>query len=110
MKKSDEKKKIKEETLLKSAFNLFTKKGVKETSIQDIADLKYSDDDSIYSIFMNGIKQNNIKLKCPEATLFMIIELASSTCFNSIINRQPLKIDLYKPYLFDAIKLLLKEK
>ena len=53
MKKSDEKKKIKEETLLKSAFNLFTKKGVKETSIQDIADLKYSDDDSIYSIFMN---------------------------------------------------------
>lgn len=30
MKKSDEKKKIKEETLLKSAFNLFTKKGLKK--------------------------------------------------------------------------------
>ena len=29
MKKSDEKKKIKEETLLNSAFNLFTKKALK---------------------------------------------------------------------------------
>ena len=38
MKKSDEKKKIKEETLLDTAFNLFTKKGFKETSIQDIVD------------------------------------------------------------------------
>lgn len=38
MKKSEENKKIKEETLLSSAFNLFTKKGFKETSIQDIAE------------------------------------------------------------------------
>ncbi len=37
-KKSEENKKIKEETLLSSAFNLFTKKGFKETSIQDIAE------------------------------------------------------------------------
>ena len=38
MKKSEENKKLKEETLLSSAFNLFTKKGFKETSIQDIAE------------------------------------------------------------------------
>ena len=38
MKKSEENKKMKEETLLSSAFNLFTKKGFKETSIQDIAE------------------------------------------------------------------------
>ena len=61
-------------------------------------------------LFIQGIKKNNVNLKNPEVTLYMIIELVSSTCFNSIINRQPLKIDLYKPYLFDAIKLLLKEK
>ena len=61
-------------------------------------------------LFIEGIKKNNVNLKNPEVTLYMIIELVSSTCFNSIINRQPLKIDLYKPYLFDAIKLLLKEK
>lgn len=61
-------------------------------------------------LFIEGIKKNNVNLKNPEVTLYMIIELVSSTCFNSIINRQPLKINLYKPYLFDAIKLLLKEK
>ena len=198
MKKSDEKKKIKEETLLNSAFNLFTKKGFKDTSIQDIAesagvgkgtfylyfkdkydiqnrlierksqrlfsdavkalkktdiekfdeqiifiidhiinalnknhillkfisknlswgiynkavskiaDLRYSDDDSIYSIFMNGVKENNISLKSTEATLFMIIELASSTCFNSILYSMPLPIEEFKPLLFDEIRKLLK--
>ena len=197
MKKSDEKKKVKEETLLSSAFNLFTKKGFKETSIQDIAenagvgkgtfylyfkdkydiqnkliekksqklfsdavkalkktniinfedqiifiieyiidsltknhillkfisknlslglynqavskiaDLPY-DDGSIYSIFMNGIQKNNIELKCPEATLFMIIELASSTSFNSILYNIPLPIEEFKPILFEEIRKLLK--
>ena len=197
MKKSDENKKIKEETLLSSAFNLFTNKGFKETSIQDIAenagvgkgtfylyfkdkydiqnkliekksqklfsdavkalkktniinfedqiifiieyiidsltknhillkfisknlslglynqavskiaDLPY-DDGSIYSIFMNGIQKNNIELKCPEATLFMIIELASSTSFNSILYNIPLPIEEFKPILFEEIRKLLK--
>ena len=198
MKKSEENKKIKEETLLSSAFNLFTKKGFKETSIQDIAenagvgkgtfylyfkdkydiqnkliekksqklfadaikslrktdisnfedqiifiiehiidalnknhlllkfisknlslgiynqamnkiaDLPY-DDGSIFSIFMNGIEKNNIKLKCPEATLFMIIELASSTSFNSILYNMPLPIDEFKPILFEEIRKILKQ-
>ena len=196
MKKSEENKKIKEETLLSSAFNLFTNKGFKETSIQDIAenagvgkgtfylyfkdkydiqnkliekksqklfsdavkalkknditnfedqiifiiehiidtltknhlllkfisknlslgiynqavskiaDLPY-DDGSIFSIFMNGVQKNNIKLKNPEATLFMIIELASSTSFNSILYNMPLPIDEFKPILLDEIRKLL---
>ena len=197
MKKSEENKKIKEETLLSSAFNLFTKKGFKDTSIQDIAenagvgkgtfylyfkdkydiqnkliekksqklfavaikalrktdlsnfedqiifiiehiinalnknhlllkfiskklslglynqamnkiaDLPY-DDGSMFSIFMNGIEKNNIKLKCPEATLFMIIELASSTSFNSILYDIPLPIEDFKPILFKEIRKFLK--
>lgn len=196
MKKSEENKKIKEETLLSSAFNLFTNKGFKETSIQDIAenagvgkgtfylyfkdkydiqnkliekksqklfsdavkalkktditnfedqiifiiehiidtltknhlllkfisknlslgiynqavskiaDLPY-DDGSIFSIFMNGVQKNNIKLKNPEATLFMIIELASSTSFTSILYNMPLPIDEFKPILLDEIRKLL---
>lgn len=198
MKKSEENKKMKEETLLSSAFNLFTKKGFKETSIQDIAesagvgkgtfylyfkdkydiqnkliekksqklfadaikalrktdisnfedqiifiiehiiddlnknhlllrfisknlslgiynqamnkiaDLPY-DDGSIFSIFMNGVEKNNIKLKCPEATLFMIIELASSTSFNSILYNMPLPIDEFKSLLFEEIRKILKQ-
>lgn len=195
--KKEEKKQEKKQKLLESSFNLFTKKGIKNTSVQEITESagtakgtfylyfkdKYEvenqliirkskqlfekavnalkkqtitnfEDEIIFVInyvidelnknrlllkfisknlsfglynekvskitmdnalglkelFIEGIKKNNVNLKNPEVTLYMIIELVSSTCFNSIINRQPLKIDLYKPYLFDAIKLLLKEK
>ena len=193
MKKLDEKKKIKEETMLDTAFELFTTKGFKNTSVQDIVDnagvgkgtfylyfkdkydieqklitkksqklfqdalkaltksnitdfkeqlifvinhvidnlnknhlllklvsknlslgiynetlvniknLKYSNEASLYSLFMDGIKRNNIKLKNPDVTLFMIIELSSSTCFNSILYKQPLPIEDFKPILFETI-------
>ena len=195
--KNEEKKEEKKQKLLESSFNLFTKKGIKNTSVQEITDnagtakgtfyLYFKDkyevenqliirkskqlfekavnalkkesitnfeDEIIFVInyvidelnknrlllkfisknlsfglynekvskitmdnalglkelFIEGIKKSNLNLKNPEVTLYMIIELVSSTCFNSIINKQPLKIDLYKPYLFDAIRLLLKEK
>ena len=74
-----------------------------------IADLPY-DDGSIFSIFMNGVEKNNIKLKCPEATLFMIIELVGSTCFNSILYKEPLPIEDYKPYLYRTIRNLIKDE
>ncbi len=195
--KTEEKKEEKKQKLLESSFNLFTKKGIKNTSVQEITEnagtakgtfyLYFKDkyevenqliirkskqlfekavkelnkenitnfeDEIIFVInyvidelnknklllkfisknlsfglynekvskitmdnalglkelFIEGIHKNNINLKNPEVTLYMIIELVSSTCFNSIINKQPLKIELYKPYLFDAIRLLLKEK
>ena len=73
-----------------------------------IADLPY-DDGSSFSIFMNGVEKNNIKLKYPEATLFMIIELASSTSFNSILYNMPLPIDEFKPLLFEEIRKILKQ-
>jgi len=37
----------------------------------------------------------------------MIIELVSSTCFNSILYNEPLPIDEYKPYLFEIIEKLI---
>ena len=60
-------------------------------------------------MFLNGVKENNLKLKNPDVTLFMIIELTSSTCFSCILNKEPLPINEYKPYLFEEIKRLLKE-
>ncbi len=199
MSKFDEKKKEKEESLLETAFNLFTNKGFKETSIQDIADTagvgkgtfylyfkdKYEIRDkliekkskklflnavnalekcyiknfedqiifiinhvideltknklllkfisknlslgvynealtkisnitdfkekSVYLLFMDGVEKNNIKLKNPEVTLFMIIELVSSTIFNSILYDKPLPINEFKPLLFDTIREILRE-
>ncbi len=73
--------------------------------------IKMVDDNAlgVHELFIKGINDNKIKLKNPDVTLYMIIELVSSTCFNSIINKDPLPIDLYKPYLYNVIRKMVKE-
>ena len=68
-----------------------------------------NNEDGIYQLFLKGIETNNIKLKNPEVTLFMIIELVSATCFNSILYKEPLPIEEYKPFLYETIRKLKKE-
>lgn len=65
-------------------------------------------EDSVYTLFLKGVKENNIKLENPEVTLFMIIELVSSTCFNSILYKEPLPINEFKPYLYNTIRKLVE--
>ena len=67
------------------------------------------DKNGIYSLFLKGIKEYNINLDRPEVTLFMIIELVGSTCFNSIIYKEPVSIGELKPYLYDTIKKMINE-
>lgn len=67
-----------------------------------------SDEIGLFETFIAKVKEHNIKMENPEVTLFMIIELVSSTGFSSIINKVPLPIDKFKPYLYDAIRKLLK--
>ena len=72
----------------------------------------YEDTDTengIYQLFLKVIEENNIKLENPDVTLFMIIELVSSTCFNSILYNEPLPIEEYKPFLYNTIRKLLEE-
>lgn len=76
---------------------------------QTVNKLYENNDDGIYQLFLKGIEENNIKLKNPEVTLFMIIELVSSTCFNSILYKEPLPIEDYKPFLYDTIRKLINE-
>ena len=64
----------------------------------------------VYDMFMQGIKDNNIKLNNPEVTLYMIIELVSSTCFTSILQKQPLPIEEYKPILYNQIRKMLSSE
>ena len=145
----------KEQRLLDTAFNLFTQKGIKDTSIQEIVDnasvakgtfyLYFKDKYELQDVLiakeshklfkdaltalrkknitdlsdqviiiidsvlnkLKGVKEHNIPLKNPDVTLFMIIELVSSTCFNSILYGEPLPIDEYKPILYDTIKKLI---
>lgn len=58
----------------------------------------------LYDLFMKGVKENKIKLKKPEVTLFMIIEFVSATVFSVMTKKIDIKIEEYKPYLHRVIK------
>ena len=66
---------------------------------------EYSD---IKNAFESDLLKYNKQIKNPSVILFMIIELVSSTCYNSILNNTPLPIEEYKPYLYEEIKKMIK--
>lgn len=81
--------------------------GIYSKTVNKIYEKSENEENGIHQLFLKGVKENNIKLKNPDVTLFMIIELVSSTCFNSILYNEPLPIDEYKPYLFEIIEKLI---
>ncbi len=60
-------------------------------------------------LFLSEVKRRNLNISNPEVTLFMIIELVGSTVFSSIVKKEPLPIDEYKPILYETIKMMLNE-
>lgn len=99
---------LKKQPLLLSFISKNLSWGIYTKTVKKLHDNTEADEDSIYLLFKKGIEENNIKLKNPDVTLFMIIELVSSTCFSSITYKEPLPIDEYKPYLFDTITKLIE--
>ena len=77
---------------------------------EKLTDLLDSEELGIKELFMREVKEKDIPLEYPEMTLFMIIELVSSTVFTSIVEKQPLPIDEFKPHLYKTIRLLINEK
>ena len=59
--------------------------------------------------FIKRIEAEKVDIENPEVTLFMIIELASSTCFSCIMKNEPLAIEEFKPHLYKAIIKLLEK-
>lgn len=98
---------LKKKPLLLSFISKNLSWGIYTKTVKKIHDNYEDEEDSIYKLFHKGIKDNNIKLKNPDVTLYMIIELVSSTCFSSISYQEPLPIDEYKEYLFDTIRKLI---
>ena len=82
--------------------------GVYNETIKKLYNTQETKQDGLYSLFLKSVKENHIELKNPKVTLFMIIELVSSTCFDSILYQNPLPIEEYKPYLYDVIRSFLK--
>ena len=82
--------------------------GIYNKSLIKIYEKGENNETSFYNLFLKGVKENNIKLENPEVALFMIIELVSSTCCTSILEKRPLPIDEYKPYLYKTIRQFIK--
>ena len=57
----------------------------------------------------NVADDSGLNLNEPEIMLFMIVELISSTCYSSILYKEPADIDRLKPYLYKAIKAIINE-
>lgn len=82
--------------------------GIKSNTVFKIYNTLDDNKDGLRSLFIKGIEENKINIKNPDVVLFMIIELASSTCFNSILYNDPMPIDEFKPYLYNTIRSMLK--
>lgn len=83
--------------------------GIYSKTVNKIYENSEYEEGGIYQLFLKGVQENNIKLKNPDVTLFMIIELVSSTCFNSILYNDPLPIEKFKPFLYNTIRKMLSE-
>ena len=84
--------------------------GVFNDTLKNVYTISNEEDtDGIYDLFLKGINEYKIKVENPKATLFMIIELVSSTCYNSILYEEPEPIDEFKPKLYDTIRKIIDE-
>ena len=82
--------------------------GLYNKTVMKLYEETENEEDGIYQLFIKGVQENNLKIENPQVTLFMIIELVSSTCFNSILYNDPLPINEFKPYLYSAIRNLIE--
>ena len=67
------------------------------------------DGPDFYSKYLATVKADQTQYQDPEVMLFTIIELTSSTCFNSILHGEPLSIEEYKPHLYRSIRAIIRE-
>ena len=72
--------------------------------------LKNAINDDTFSIikdFSKRAEEAGYHYERPDIILYMIVELAGSTCYDAILHGNPLPIESYKPYLFNAIRSIL---
>ena len=63
----------------------------------------------VMGFFKKMVKENpDVKLKAPETMLFLIIELASSTSYSTILENDPISYEELKPYLNESIRAIIR--
>lgn len=67
------------------------------------SDINFSD------VYDSMLAEAPCRFRDPEIMMFMIIELVSSTCYSSILYNEPCTLAELKPYLYDSIRMMLKQ-
>ena len=62
----------------------------------------------IYKNFLRLVEQDEYQYEDVDVLLFTIVELAGSTAYNSVIYKEPLPIEDYKPFLYRAVRLIIE--
>lgn len=66
------------------------------------------DEIDFYNIYSRLLNREDYTFKDPEIMLFMVIELASSTCYSAILYSEPCSIEELKPYLYNGVRDIIK--
>lgn len=67
-----------------------------------------NDDRDIYNRFLGLVERDEHEYADIDVMLFTIVELAGSAGYNSILYSEPLPIEEYKPFLYRAVRLIVK--
>lgn len=63
----------------------------------------------VMGFFSNLVKdKSQIRLRAPETMLFLIIELASSTSYSTILENDPISYEELRPYLNESIRAIIR--
>lgn len=65
-------------------------------------------DREFYEKFLELVEQDEYTYEDVDVMLFTIVELAGSAGYNSILYNEPLPIEEYKPFLYRAVRLIIK--
>ncbi len=100
------------EELVKNKVLLqFISKDLSVSLVTDTLDKVKSPENSeetLFDFFNSKALANGKHYENPSATLYTIVELTGSTCFNSILYNKPMPIEEYKPYLYSVIRKILE--
>lgn len=76
---------------------------------QAITSTEGEEDLSCLEYFQRLINESSsIRLRAPETMLFLIIELASSACYSTILENDPVSFQELKPDLYEAIRAIIR--
>ena len=65
-------------------------------------------DDEIYERFLQMIARDEHEYADVDVMLFTIVELAGSAGYNSILYKEPVPIEEYKPFLYRTVRLIIE--